>query len=636
MRICDLLEIDAVRLDSNPRNKEDAIRQLVGLIDKTGCLTDKEQFCLDVLKRESEGSTGLGEGVAIPHAKSFSVKRPGFAAMVIKNGVPFDSLDGQDVNLIFLIASPNNASEAHLDVLARLSTLLIDQNFRQSLISAKTVDEFFSYINQAEGRDILEKEKKEQEKKVKEDVLNSNDINENQEKNTKVYDLVAVTACPAGLSHTYMAAEALEKKALELGLTIKVETDGAAGNRNTLLPEDISNAKAVIVAADRAVKLERFLGKKLVCVGVAEGVRHPKNLIEKALDEECPIYTGQMTFDSSMSLFMRIYRHLMSGLTYILPLVSTAGILLSFSHLPFLSETKTASFLDSIGFSIGTMIFPVFSAFIAFSIAGRLGLAAGVTGGITASIGDSGIVGALCNGFIAGYIAFSINYIFAKIVKGHDAILALILYPLLGALAVTLIAEFFTKYIGRFVDSSLQEFFYTSSPYILAIAGAILATMMVSDMGGPLNKIAYAIGVLSIADEIPFNGLSTTIMTSVMLGGMIPPIILGLSCIIKKDLFTKEEQQLRFKTLLLGLLFITEAALPYLKYRKIQLQSICILAAAISGGLAMALKICLFAPHGGILLAPITNDISGYFVALGSGTFIGVFLILFYKILDKK
>ncbi len=634
MRICDLLEIDAVGLDSNPKNKEDAIRQLVDLIDKTGCLTDKEQFCLDVLKRESEGSTGLGEGVAIPHAKSASVKRPGFAAMVIKNGVPFDSLDGQDVNLIFLIASPNNASEAHLDVLARLSTLLIDQNFRQSLIAAKTVDEFFSYINQAEGKDIQSKEKKEEEKNK--ETLDSSNTTTHKDKKEKIYDLVAVTACPAGLSHTYMAAEALEKKALELGLTIKVETDGAAGNRNTLLPEDISNARAVIVAADRAVKLERFLGKKLVRVGVAEGVRHPKELIDKALDVDCPIYTGQMTFDSSMSLFMRIYRHLMSGLTYILPLVATAGILLSFSHLSFLSETKTASFLDSIGFSIGTMIFPVFSAFIAFSIAGRLGLAAGVTGGITASIGDSGIVGALLNGFIAGYIAFFINYFFSKIVKGHDAILALILYPLLGALAVTFVAEFVTKPIGRFVDSSLQEFFYTSPSYMLAIAGAILASMMVSDMGGPFNKIAYAIGVLSVADEIPFNGLSTTIMTSVMLGGMIPPIILGLACIIKKDLFTKEEQKLRFKTLLLGLLFITEAALPYLKYKKIQLQSICIFSAAISGALAMSLKVCLFAPHGGILLAPIVNDISGYFVSLGAGVFIGVFLILFYKILDKK
>ena len=390
MHICDLLDPRAVSLGCSIKTKEQAINMLVDLVSNTDCLSDKERFRAAVFEREQKVSTGLGAGVAIPHAKSAGVKRPALAAMVVTEGVDFESLDGQPSKLFFLIASPHQASDAHLDVLARLSTLLVSEDFRDSLINCQSVDSFLKIINDAEKSEI-EKDKKqeaiEEEKK------------ENSENSDQSYTLVAVTACPAGLSHTYMAAEALENKAKEMGITIKVETDGAAGNRNRLLPEDIAKSKGVIVAADRIVDMDRFIGKPLVRVGVVDGVRRPQELIKQALDPKCPRYqTG--VINSSSSLFMRLYRHLMSGMTYIMPIVACAGILSALARFELIQGTQIGFFLDKIGYSVGTLLFPILSAFIAFSIRGRTALVAGFAGGVMADLGSSGVIGAVVNGFI--------------------------------------------------------------------------------------------------------------------------------------------------------------------------------------------------------------------------------------------
>ena len=359
MRICDLLDPNCININATVANKEQAINELVELVNKSGCLSDKELYKNDVFLREEQVSTGLGEGVAVPHAKSAGVKKPGLAAMIVKDGIDFDSLDGKPTNLFFMIASPEDASNEHLDVLARLSTLLISEEFRKNLLSSTSVGNFLKIINDADETEISRHP--EQKSVVKHKPQQIQDEN-----NSGYYDVVAVTACPAGLSHTYMAAEALEKAAQKLGIRIKIETDGAAGNRNSLLPEEISKAKGVIVAADRIVEMERFLGKPLIRVGVIEGIKDPEKLIKSALDPKCAKY--QKGFRGTTSLAMKMYRHLMSGLTYIMPIAAASGILSATAKLDFIHGTQLEFYFDRIGYSIGTLLFPILSAFIAFSI----------------------------------------------------------------------------------------------------------------------------------------------------------------------------------------------------------------------------------------------------------------------------
>lgn len=415
MHICDLLDPRAIRLNVKVKTKEQAINYLVDLMSNTDCLSDPDRFRAAVFDRESKVSTGLGEGVAIPHAKSAGVEKPGLAAMVVPDGVDFDSLDGKPTNLFFLIASPHQASDAHLDVLARLSTLLVSDDFRKNLAECKSVDEFLNIINDAEKKEI-----KKEEERIKSKEQHQSESNSDKKESDSSYDIVAVTACPAGLSHTYMAAEALENKAKELGISIKIETDGAAGNRNRLLPEDIAKAKAVIVAADRIVEMDRFIGKPLIRVGVVDGIRKPQELIEEALDPKCPLYqTGVL--NNSTSIFMRLYRHLMSGMTYIMPIAATAGILSALARLEFIQGTQLGFFLDRIGYSIGTLLFPILSAFIAFSIRGRTALVAGFTGGVMADLGSSGVIGAVINGFVGGAVALIATTFCTRFFKGHDA-----------------------------------------------------------------------------------------------------------------------------------------------------------------------------------------------------------------------
>lgn len=630
MHICDLLDPRAIRLFVNVKTKEQAINYLVDLMSNTDCLSDPERFRAAVFDRESKVSTGLGEGVAIPHAKSAGVKKPGLAAMVVPDGVDFDSLDGKPTNLFFLIASPHQASDAHLDVLARLSTLLVSDEFRRNLAECKSVDEFLHIINKAEQNEL--KKESERNKSKKQQQTESGSDSKNTDSS---YDIVAVTACPAGLSHTYMAAEALENKAKELGLSIKIETDGAAGNRNRLLPEDIAKAKAVIVAADRIVEMDRFIGKPLIRVGVVDGIRKPQELIEKALDPKCALYqTGVL--NNSTSIFMRLYRHLMSGMTYIMPIAATAGILSALARLDIVQGTQLGFFMDRIGYSIGTLLFPILSAFIAFSIRGRTALVAGFTGGVMADLGSSGVIGAVVNGFIGGAVALAATTFCTRFFKGHDAIVALILYPLIGALGTSCIALFFTNIPSQILNEYVQSFISEASTPVLVLVGAVLAGMMSADMGGPLNKTAYAIGVLSLADCLPESGPGTLLMAAIMAGGMVPPLAAGLSSILVPQVYSENERRNSVTALGKGLVFITEGVIPYLAYNPARMRFACIVSSAVSGGISMYFRCANFAPHGGIFVIPLAENLSGYLIALTAGIVTGAFLFAIIRLSPAK
>lgn len=629
MHICDLLDPRAIRLNVNVKTKEQAINYLVDLMSNTDCLSDPDRFRAAVFDRESKVSTGLGEGVAIPHAKSAGVKKPGLAAMVVPAGVDFDSLDGKTTNLFFLIASPHQASDAHLDVLARLSTLLVSEDFRKNLAECKSVDEFLNIINDAEKKEIQKEVERNKSKEQHQAEVKAG------EKESDAYDIVAVTACPAGLSHTYMAAEALENKAKELGLSIKIETDGAAGNRNRLLPEDIAKAKAVIVAADRIVEMDRFIGKPLIRVGVVDGIRKPQELIENALDPKCPLYqTGVL--NNSTSIFMRLYRHLMSGMTYIMPIAATAGILSALARLEFIQGTQLGFFLDRIGYSIGTLLFPILSAFIAFSIRGRTALVAGFTGGVMADLGSSGVIGAVVNGFIGGAVALIATTFCTRFFKGHDAIVALILYPLIGALGTSCIALFFTNIPSQILNEYIQSFILEASTPMLVLIGAVLAGMMSADMGGPLNKTAYAIGVLLLADCLPESGSGTLIMAAIMAGGMVPPLAAGVSSILIPQVYSEKERKSSMMALGKGLVFITEGVIPYLAYNPMKMKFACIVSSAVAGGISMYFRCANYAPHGGIFVIPLAEHLSGYLIALTVGIVTGAFLFAIIRLAPAK
>ncbi len=625
MRICDLLDPRAIQLNSTASSKEQAINQLVDLISNTDCLSDPDRYRAAVFEREEKGSTGLGASVAIPHAKSAGVKKPGLAAMVVPQGVEFDSLDGQPAKLFFLIASPHQASDAHLDVLARLSTLLVSDEFRENLLNAKSVDEFLNLINQADSREI---------KKEKQQIKKEEELAQEPSKIDDTYDIVAVTACPAGLSHTYMAAEALENKAKELGIKIKVETDGAAGNRNRLLPEEIAKAKGVIVAADRIVEMDRFIGKKLIRVGVVDGIRKPQELIEKVLDPKCPVYqSGVVT--SASSAFMRLYRHLMSGMTYLMPIAATAGILSALAKLDFLQGTQVGFFLDRIGYSIGTLLFPILSAFIAFSIKGRTALVAGLTGGVMADLDGSGVIGATVNGFVGGAVALIITSFASKFLRGHDAIVALLLYPIVGALGTSLIALFFTNIPAQFLNEGIKSVVEEASPWLLLLIGGVLAGMMSADMGGPLNKTGYAIGVLFLADSLPEMGVGSKLMGAVMLGGMIPPLAAGVSAYLIPQVYSDKEKKHALAALGKGLAFITEGVIPFLDFSPVKMKIACILSSAVGGALSLYFGCSICAPHGGIFVIPLAENLPYYLLSLGVATIFGAFLFAYLR-LNRK
>lgn len=609
MQISDLLRPECIDLDAHPDNKNDAINYAIELISRCGCLTDVEQYRKDVFAREQQFSTGLGNEIGIPHAKSAGVSKTALAVVRVRGGVDFESVDGQKVKLIFMIAAPENAPDDHLEVLSRLSTLLISEHFKEDLLRDHDTNEFISLFDKAEKNEYTPP----QPAPVEDEGAD--------------YDIVAVTACPAGLSHTYMAAEALERKARELHIRIKVEADGAAGNRNQLMPEDIANAKVVIVAADRAVEMDRFIGKKLIRVGVADGVRNPEGILQQAMEADCPVYDPSEV-QARANIVMKLYRHLMSGLTYILPLVTVAGILASVAHLEAVSASEWGDLLGATSANVSSLILPVLSAFIAFSIAGRTGLVAGFSGGVMASVSASGVCGAVANGFIGGYIAFLVVTVVQRFLKGHDAIMALLLYPVLGAFLTALVAEFATNVPLAALDQFIMKSIAEASMLQLIITGAVVGSMMAADMGGPCNKIAYALGVFLLADSFPNEMYSSTVMAAVMIGGMVPPIAMALAVLISKSRFSLEERKLAVKSAVGGFLFITETVLPFLKDHPYKMRAACIIGSAVAGACALMFKVRVCAPHGGILIAPLASEALYFLLSLLLGVVTGSICVI--------
>lgn len=627
MKITDLLTKDSISIGESLNSKNEAIDTAVDLMNNLNNIEDLEKFKKQVYRREEQGSTGVGEGVAIPHGKSKAVKEPGLAAITIPDGVEFDSLDGNPVNLLFLIAAPDSDSNVHLQILARLSKMLMDENFISSLVKAKSKEEFLEIIDNAE------KEKFEEEAPV---------VSQEVPKETK--NIVAVTGCPTGIAHTYMAAEALEKKAKELGYNIKVETRGSGGAKNVLTEEDIANADGVIIASDTNVPMDRFAGKKVIETQVSDGISKPDVLIERVLSENAPIYKakgGSSVKENKVeneSIGHKIYRHLMNGVSHMLPFVVGGGILIALSFLvDSLSVdlgaltveqrsnlgtiTETAKTLKTIGGLSFSFMLPVLAGFIAMSIADRPGLVAGFVGGAIAASGTSGFLGALAAGFLAGYIVKGLMKITNPLPKNLDGIRTILIYPVFGVLftglVMTLAIEPVVGKINVGLNSWLSGLQGTSS----LVLGFIVAGMMAVDMGGPFNKASYVFGTASIAAG------NYNIMAAVMIGGMVPPIAIALASLIFKNKFTETQRKSAPANIIMGLSFITEGAIPFAAQDPARVLPSCIIGSGVAGALSMLFNCTLMAPHGGIFVVPVIGNPLMYLLALIVGTAISTILL---------
>lgn len=620
MRIINLLHEQGIELNGQMKDKADAIDQMVVLMHQTGVLANQAQFREAVYEREKQGTTGVGEGVAIPHAKTNAVKRAGLAAMVVPNGVSYDSLDGHPVYLIFLIASPDTEENIHLTVLSRLSMLLMDGDFRNRLIHAASPKDFLHIIDEAE------REKFEQEL-VKEEEAS--------------FDVLAVTACPTGIAHTYMAAQALENQAKKLGISIKVETNGSGGVKNILCAEDIQKARCIIVAADKNVEMTRFDGKPVIQTKVANGIHKAEQLLQDAMAEKAPIYHSKDVahFDDNQaqekeSVGRHIYKHLMNGVSHMLPFVIGGGILIALAFLfdnyeinpaNFGSNTPFAALLKGIGDAAFGFMLPVLAGYIAASIGERPALAVGFVGGYLSNIGGSGFLGALFAGFLAGYIIVGLKKIFSKLPQSLEGIKPVLLYPFFGILIIGLAIVFVinppVRLLNELITGGLLRMGGTSK----VLLGALLGGMMAIDMGGPINKAAYVFGTAAIASG------QYEIMAAVMAGGMVPPLAIALATTFFKNRFTKQEQQSGMTNYVMGLSFITEGAIPYAAADPMRVIPSCVVGAAVAGGLSMFFGCTLLAPHGGIFVIPVIGNGWLYLISLAVGSVVGMLLLGIFK-----
>lgn len=648
MKITDLLEEKAIKLNALASSKEEVLNQMINLISQTGNIVNKQEFKETVFKREKEGTTGIGEGIAIPHGKSRAVKKACLSAMVLPKGVEFESLDGKKVNLIFLIAAPENQENMHLEVLSRLSALLMDEKFRENLKRAKTPAEFMNFINEAEANKYGE------EKAVDEllaDTFKAS-IQESTKKGT--YEILCITSCPTGIAHTYMAAEALEKAGAETNHTIKVETQGQSGVKNHLTKEEIQNAKAIIIAADTNVDLSRFNGKKLVKVRVADGIHKPKELIERALSEDAPIYhsgegesSQEIDSDEKEGIGRSIYRHLMSGVTHMLPFVVGGGILIAISFLldnyeinpaGFGSNTPVAAFFNTIGNAAFGFMLTVLAGYIAMSIADRPGLAAGFVGGAIAVSGaslqsisnpdvttvSSGFLGALLAGFIAGYIILILKRIFAKIPKSLEGIRTILLYPVFGILFTGAAVMLINPFVAG-INTGLNNFLNGLSGTNKVILGAILGGMMSVDLGGPVNKAAYTFGTGMLSQG------HYDIMAAVMAGGMVAPLVIALLATFFPKKLDQKDRSSALVNYILGLSFISEGAIPFASSDPLRVLPSCIVGSAVAGALSMLFNCTVMAPHGGIFVIGIVGNALMYLVAIAVGSIVGALMLALLK-----
>ena len=629
MRITDLLSKDGIELNVNAKDKNDIINKMTKLMLKTGRITDLNAYTELVLKREEEGSTGVGEGIAIPHGKGDCVTEPGLVAMVVPNGVEYDALDGKPVNLLFMIAAPNTSDNVHLDVLSRLSTMLMDTEFKNKLISAKSKEEFLNIINETENEKFKEETKQEQ-----------------------GYEILGITACPTGIAHTYMAAEALENAGKEVGHLVKIETQGQSGVKNKLTKEEIKNAKAIIIAADIDIDLSRFKGKKVLKAKVADGIHKPKELIEKALtDKNIPVYQGNgkddSEYENSDGVGSRIYRHLMNGVTHMLPFVVGGGILIAIAFLlddysinpsNFGMNTPIAAFFKTIGGIAFDFMLCILSGYIAMSIADRPGLAVGFVGGAVAKAGttfaslsnpdvtlvSSGFLGALIAGFIGGYVVLLLRKVFSFLPKSLESVKPILIYPVGGILLIGLIMLAINPIVGA-INTALNNFLSSMQGANKIILGAILGGMMSVDLGGPVNKASYTFGTGMLAEG------HYDIMAAVMAGGMVAPLAIALLATFFPKKLPKKDRQSALLNYIMGFSFISEGAIPFASADPIRVIVSCVIGSAVSGALSMLFNCTLMAPHGGIFVLPVVGNAALYLLSIVIGSFVAMFILAALK-----
>ena len=637
MTIRDLLAAESINLNGTPAGKTEALNQCIDLMAKSGKIADVETYRKGVFAREEEGTTGIGMGIAIPHCKSDAVTKAGLAAMVVKDGVDFESLDGTPAKIIFLIAAPNTEDNVHLQVLSKLSVMLMDEQFTNSLINAGSVDEFLNIIDSAEKA----KDEKEAAKEAKEPV---------EVKKDDVF-IVAVTACPTGIAHTYMAAEAIEKKAKELGYQVKVETRGSAGAKNVLTDDEIAKATGVIVACDTNVPTDRFDGKKVIECQVSDGINKAEELVKRIAAGDAPVFKASGKKEASHSsiggkesIGHQIYKHLMNGVSHMLPFVVGGGILIAIAFLidgfsvdlnslpadqraNFGTITQGAALFKGIGGTAFGFMLPILAGFIAMSIADRPGLAVGFVGGSIAANGTSGFLGALVAGFVAGYIVNLLKKIFSKLPESLDGVKPVLLYPLLGIFLIGVIMQFVVEPPIGALNTAINNGLNGLNGASAVVLGVLLGGMMAIDMGGPVNKAAYVFGTASIAAG------NYNIMAAVMIGGMVPPLAIALATIFFKNKFTAEERKAGPTNFIMGLSFITEGAIPFAASDPLHVLPACAVGSAVAGGLSMAFGCTLMAPHGGIFVVPTIGNPLMYLVALVIGAFIACGLL---GLLKKK
>ena len=635
MRITDLLDKNSISLNAAPADKKETLDLAVELMAKSGKLSDVEKYREQVYAREEESTTGIGEGIAIPHGKCDAVKAPGLAAMVIKNGVEYESLDGEPVTLLFLIAAPNTKDNVHLDVLSKLSVMLMDENFTTSLRNAKSVEEFLQIIDAAD-----------ESAKSIDDRLSDTGITTEKKKGFK---LLAVTSCPTGIAHTYMAAEALEKAARAADCQIKIETRGSAGAKNVLTAEEIEAADCIIVAADAKVPMDRFNGKKVISCQVSDGIGKADQLVKQAMSGNVEVFHGESSETTTAvtgkeSAAHKIYTQLMNGVSHMLPFVVGGGILIAIAFLidglnvdinalpadqrsNFGTITPIAAMFKNIGGVAFGLMLPVLAGFIGMAIGDRPALALGFVGGMMAANGKSGFLGALAAGFLAGYLILGLRKICDKLPDAIEKLAPVLIYPVVGILIMGLAMNFVVEPIMGGINTGLNNFLSGMGDSSRIVLGLILGGMMAIDMGGPFNKAAYVFGTAAITAG------NYDIMAAVMIGGMTPPCAIALATLLFKNKFTKEERDAGPTNFIMGLAFITEGAIPFAASDPLHVLPSCIIGSALAGALSMAFHCTLMAPHGGIFVFPVVGNAVMYLVALAAGTVVSALLL---GVLKKK
>ncbi len=629
MRITQLLDKQSIFLSGTPKTKQEALDQVIDLMVLSGRINDKEAYRKQVYAREEESTTGIGEGIAIPHGKCGAVSRPGLAAMVVKDGVDFDSLDGEPVSLIFLIAAPDTEDNVHLDVLSKLSVLMMDEDFADSLRNAGSVDEFLAIIDRAD-----------EEKKSIDERLSDTKTAELSAKK-----ILAVTSCPTGIAHTYMAAEGIEKAAKARNCSVKIETRGSGGAKNVLTPQEIKEADCIIVAADAQVPMDRFDGKKVIACQVSDGISKAGELLDRAISGDAPVYHAAAGTQSasqgtkkSGGVGHQIYTQLMNGVSHMLPFVVGGGILIAISFLidgicvdmdaldvaervNFGTITPMAAWFKELGGVAFGFMLPVLAGFIAMAIGDRPALALGFAGGMIAANGKSGFLGALAAGFAAGYVILLLRKICEKLPDFLEKIAPVLIYPLVGIGIMGLVMAFAVEPVMGGLNTALNNALSGMGGASKIVLGMILGGMMAVDMGGPFNKAAYVFGTAAIAAG------NYDIMAAVMIGGMTPPCAIALATVLFRSKFTKEERESGPVNFIMGLAFITEGAIPFAASDPLRVLPSCVIGSAAAGALSMLFGCTLMAPHGGIFVFPVVGNALMYVVALLAGTIISAFLL---------